>query len=41
MSANGTRTIIWANGEDQFCLAKIGLLLDLEAKCNADRKSVV
>lgn len=35
MSANGTRTIIWANGEDQFCLAKIGLLLDLEAKCNA------
>lgn len=35
MSANGTRTIIWSNGEDQFCLAKIGLLLDLEAKCNA------
>ncbi|MBN8987417.1 MAG: gene transfer agent family protein [Rhizobiales bacterium] len=35
MSANGTRTIVWANGEDQFCLSKIGLLLDLEAKCNA------
>lgn len=35
MSANGTRTIIWSNGEDQFCLAKIGLLLDLEAKCSA------
>jgi HK97 gp10 family phage protein len=31
MSANGTRTIIWANGEDQFCLAKVGLILDLEA----------
>lgn len=35
MSANGTRTIIWAGGEDQFCLAKVGLILDLEAKCDA------
>lgn len=33
MSANGTRTIIWAGGEDQFCLAKVGLMLDLEEKC--------
>jgi hypothetical protein len=35
MSANGTRSIIWLNGEDQFCLAKVGLLLDLEDKCRA------
>jgi hypothetical protein len=35
MSANGTRTIIWAGGEDQFCLAKVGLILDLEDKCKA------
>jgi tail tube GTA-gp10-like protein len=35
MSAPGTRTIIWAHGEDQFCIAKVGLLLDLEAKCCA------
>lgn len=35
MSANGTRTIIWANGEDQFCIAKVGLILDLEDKCGA------
>jgi hypothetical protein len=31
----GTRTIIWANGEDAFCLAKTGLLLDLEVKCGS------
>lgn len=35
MSAPGTRTIIWANGEDQFCLSKVGLILDLKSKCNA------
>jgi hypothetical protein len=35
MSANGTRTIIWAGGEDSFCLAKVGLILDLEEKCKA------
>ncbi len=35
MSANGTRTIIWAGGEDVFCLAKVGLILDLEDKCKA------
>lgn len=35
MSATGTRAIIWANGEDQFCLAKVGLILDLEEKCKA------
>jgi hypothetical protein len=35
MSATGTRSIIWANGEDVFCLAKVGLILDLEDKCKA------
>ena len=30
-----TRSIIWLNGEDQFCLAKVGLILDLEEKCKA------
>jgi hypothetical protein len=35
MSATSTRAIIWANGEDQFCLAKVGLILDLEEKCKA------
>lgn len=35
MSANGTRTIIWAGGEDVFCLAKVGLILDLEDRCKA------
>jgi hypothetical protein len=35
MSANGTRTIIWAGGEDVFCLAKVGLILDLEERCKA------
>ena len=34
MSATGTRTIIWAGGEDQFCLA-IGHILDLEERCKA------
>jgi hypothetical protein len=35
MSANGTRTIIWQGGEDAFCLAKVGLIFDLEEKCRA------
>lgn len=35
MSATGTRTIVWANGEDTFCIAKVGLILDLEDKCKA------
>lgn len=35
MSANGTRTIIWAGGEDVFCLSKVSHILDLEFKCNA------
>jgi hypothetical protein len=35
MSATGTRSIIWANGEDVFCIAKVGLILDLEDKCKA------
>jgi hypothetical protein len=41
MSANGMRTIIWAGGEDQFCLAKVGLILDLEAKCEAGIATVM
>lgn len=35
MSAPGQRAIIWANGEDVFNIQKLGLILDLEAKCNA------
>lgn len=35
MSANGTRSIVWAGGEDAFCVAKVGLILDLEEKCKA------
>ncbi|MET4721913.1 hypothetical protein ABIF63_006019 [Bradyrhizobium japonicum] len=41
MSANGLRTIVWAGGEDQFCLAKVGLILDLEAKCEAGIATVM
>lgn len=41
MSANGMRTIIWAGGEDQFCLAKVGLILDLETKCEAGIATVM
>lgn len=41
MGANGLRTIIWAGGEDQFCLAKVGLILDLEAKCEAGIATVM
>lgn len=35
MSANGTLVLDWAGGEDAFCLAKVGLILDLEDKCKA------
>lgn len=35
MSAPGTVAIVWANGENEFCLAKIGLLTALEEKCGA------
>lgn len=41
MSANGTRSIIWANGEDLFCLGKVGLILDLEDKCKSSGLSVI
>lgn len=40
MSANGTRSIIWANGEDLFCISKVGLILDLEEKCQAGLATV-
>ncbi len=32
MSAPGTVAIVWANGENEFCLAKIGLMTALEEK---------
>jgi len=35
MSATSTITIVWINGEDQFCLGKVGLVFDLEEKCGA------
>lgn len=35
MRAVGTRTIVWRNGEDDFCLAKVGDILALEEKCGA------
>ena len=35
MSATGTKTIAWIGGEDDFCIAKVGLLLELEEKCGA------
>lgn len=41
MSANGTRSIVWANGEDQFCIAKVGLILDLEDKCKCGIATVM
>ncbi len=31
----GSRQIIWSGGEDTFCLAKVGHILDLEEKCKA------
>jgi Phage tail tube protein, GTA-gp10 len=33
MSAPGTIAIVWSNGENEFCLAKIGLMIALEEKC--------
>lgn len=41
MSANGTRSIVWANGEDVFCIAKVGLILDLEDKCKCGIATVM
>lgn len=41
MSANGTRSIIWANGEDAFCLGKVGLILDLEDKCRSGLATIM
>lgn len=41
MSAPATRSIIWANGEDQFCLSKVGLILDLEEKCKAGLAAIL
>lgn len=35
MSSVGTVTLIWGNGENQFCIARIGELLALEDKCGA------
>jgi len=35
MSANGSVSLVWAGGEDVFCLSKVGLILDLEDKCKA------
>lgn len=35
MTTTATRTIVWVNGEDQFCLSKAGLIFDLEDKCGA------
>ncbi len=40
MSANGTRVIIWEGGEDTFCLAKVGLIFELEEKCRAGISAV-
>lgn len=41
MSAPATRSIIWAHGEDQFCLSKVGLILDLEEKCKAGLAAIL
>lgn len=41
MSAPGTISIIWAHGEDQFCLSKVGLILDLEEKCKAGLAAII
>jgi hypothetical protein len=41
MSANGTRLIAWAGGEDLFCLAKAGQIFDLEDKCGAGISTVM
>lgn len=39
--ATGMRSIVWAGGEDQFCLGKVGLILDLEGKCGAGIAAVM
>lgn len=41
MSAVGTVTITWRNGEDQFCLARTGDILALEEKCNAGIATII
>lgn len=38
---NGTVTIDWANGEDQFCLTQVKHVLDLEDKCGAGVREVM
>lgn len=35
MSAVGTVRIVWSNGEDDFCISKVGTILALEEKCGA------
>lgn len=35
MSANGTIRLVWSRGEDDFCAAKIGTILQLEERCGA------
>jgi hypothetical protein len=35
MSANGTRTFSWVHGDDVFCLSRVGLILELEERCNS------
>lgn len=35
MTATGTISLDWANGEDVFCVAQVGHVLDLEEKCGA------
>lgn len=34
-TSTGTIAIVWDNGEDEFCIAKVGSILSLEEKCNA------
>ena len=41
MSAPGTVVLIWAHGEDTFCLAKIGQILDLEERCGSGIAAIV
>jgi hypothetical protein len=41
MSANGTRLIAWAGGEDLFCLSKAGQIFDLEDKCGAGISTIM
>jgi hypothetical protein len=41
MSAHGTITRVWSNGEDTFCIATVGSILDLEQKCNAGLGEIV